>query len=225
MDWLVDVVSGEKFMDLLGKPNGGTMVFLRSLWVTALVFFVALGLRSLFNAKWPWSFDGSEYVRDLPETLPWVGAIFAFTYLALYSRFSSQWSYLAGFYNQIMATQAQIEGTAPSIGQMNPNANKKIQIWKAAFIEDAQDLHLATKKMFSVAIWTMLEDPNVYDNFVGYTADGKARVKKLVKALKDAIPKFEELNPDEQLLKGERPGDNALAWNTLGRLIGPHPRP
>jgi len=143
--------------------------------------------------------------------LPWVGAIFAFTYAALYARFSSQWTYLAGFYNQIMATQAQIAGTAPTAAQSNPNSNEKIQIWKAAFVEDAQDLHVATKKMFSLAVWFMLEEPAVFDIFVKYTVNGPERLQELVNALKDAIGEsnLRAMDASEELLRGERPPDQS----------------
>jgi hypothetical protein len=87
-------------------------------------------------------FDKSQYFHDLPATLPWIGAIFGFTYVALYARFSSQFAYLAGVYNQIMATQAQIAGTAPTPAQQDPDSNEKIQIWMAGFVEDRLDLHL-----------------------------------------------------------------------------------
>jgi hypothetical protein len=93
----------------------------------------------------------------MPETLPWIGAIFAFTYLALYTRFASQFNYLAGAYNQIVAVRAQIRGTAPTEAQSDPDNNVSIQAWEAGFVEDAQELHLATKKIFSTAVWYMLD--------------------------------------------------------------------
>ena len=106
MDPVIDFVSGEKFLDWFKRPNGGGMVFFRSLWVTFLIFWMALWLRSVFRATWPLTFVPSQLFHGLPETLPWIGAIFAFTYAALYARFSSQWTYLAGFFNQISQTQA-----------------------------------------------------------------------------------------------------------------------
>ena len=42
LDWLVEFVSGEKLLDWLEKPNGGIIIFLRSLWVSAFMFFAAL---------------------------------------------------------------------------------------------------------------------------------------------------------------------------------------
>ena len=216
MDWLVGFVSGEKpFLEWWGKPNGGTVVFLRSLWVTVFVYFLALGLRS-FNAKWPWCFDKSQYFRDLPETLPWVGATFAFAYLALYSRFASQSTYLAGVYNQIMATRAQIRGMAPTEAQRDLDSNVTLAGWSAGFIEDALEMHLATKKLFSVTVWLMLKDPKIYNQFVQSTVDGRKRAQELRRALKKAIPEPELKFLDES---------DALAWNVLDRLIGAEPRP
>lgn len=67
------------------------------------------------------------------------GATFGATYAALYTRFSSQWTYLAGLYNQLMATQAH----API--DNDPERAGIYLAWEAAFIEDADDLHLSTK--------------------------------------------------------------------------------
>ena len=83
-----------------------------------------------------------------------------------------------------------------------------------------------TKKMFSVAVWWMLENPTVYDNFVKYTVDGEERLKTLVRDLKRAIkePNLRAMKASEELLAGRRPGD-PIAWDVLDRLIGPQPRP
>jgi hypothetical protein len=206
---LIDFLAGEKLLDWLKLPNGGTMVFIRSLVVTGEVYFIALWLRSLFHAESPLKFEFGQLFHDLPETLPWIGAIFAFSYAAFYARFSSQWTYLAGFYNQLMATQAQIAGTAPTLEQRDPDANPKIQLWKAAFVEDAQDLHLATKKMFSLTVWFILEQPAIFDTFVTYTPGGANRLTELVNDLKHAIgeDKLRAMGASDELLRGDRPPD------------------
>jgi hypothetical protein len=55
-----------------------------------------------------------------------------------YARFSSQWSYLAGVYNQIKAAECRTGFQETVLAQ-----------WKAGFIEDAADLHLLRKAMFA----------------------------------------------------------------------------
>ena len=82
-------------------------------------------------------------------------------------------------------------------------------MWKAAFVEDAQDLHLATKKMFSVAVWFMLEEPEVYDNFVKYTVNGEERLRQLVNDLKDAI--------GESNLRAMDTSEETTSWREAAR--------
>ena len=180
-------LSGEFFFKIGHPANGGTMIFLRSLWVTFLMFFVALWLRSLFRATWPWSPDPGQLFYNLPETLPWVGAIFAAVYAALYTRFASQWSYLAGEYNLIRQTLAT----------WKPNADNgnHMELWRAGFIEDALALHLATKEMFGPYILRMLDDNQddpamrrIRDKFDNNTDNGKELREQLCEQLKDKFP-------------------------------------
>ena len=49
LDKLTTLASGEFVLKLgsrLGRPNGGTMIFLRSVWVSAIVYSLALLLHS-----------------------------------------------------------------------------------------------------------------------------------------------------------------------------------
>src|SRR5438046_3051938 len=62
------------------------------------------------------------------------GVLFAGAYTAFYARFASQWSYLAGVYNQIMA--AQVRGIPT-----DPAGQNAFDAWQAGFIEDAEELH------------------------------------------------------------------------------------
>jgi hypothetical protein len=52
-------------------------------------------------------------------------------------------------------------------------------MWRAAFIEDALDLHLATKPMFRPFLLRLLDTPRVADKFDAYTVDGQQRRKEL----------------------------------------------
>ena len=164
-----------------GHPNGGTIIFLRSVQISFSLWLVALGLRSLFNAQCPCHFDLVALWFKGADTIPWLGTVFFAVYAALYARFSNQMNYLSGTYNLLMQTQATID---------NPNDNEKIQHWKAALIEDADDLHLATKPMFSVLIYLYLNDPKVFPRFEASTVNGTQRRAKLQKRL------LEKIGPD-----------------------------
>jgi hypothetical protein len=148
--WVGQVLTGE-WMFWWGHPNGGTIVICRTIWVTVGIWATGLILNSIFKTC-P---SGCEFkvwgpLRNAEDALPWLGATFAGVYAALYARFAQQWNYLAGTYNQLYQTQAQIQ---------NPNANEKIRYWKVAFAEDAADLHLATKPMFAPLVSGIIADP------------------------------------------------------------------
>jgi hypothetical protein len=166
-------VTGE-WMFGWGHPNGGTIILCRSLWVTLLLYVIASWLRSLFNATLPWDFDPGFLWHNGAATVPWLGAIFAAVYAALYARFASQWSYLAGVYNQMRQTLVTTK---------EPDRDHLV-MWRAAFIEDALDLHLATKPMFRPFLLRMLDMPPVADKFDDYTVDGKERREQLEERLR-----------------------------------------
>ena len=173
MSAFVDFLSGEFFLHK--RPNGGTAVLFRSLWVTTLVCLLVLPIKSYCAAKTQMSFSAAQLKLELGQMIPWFGAIFAGTYAAFYSRFAAQWSYLASLYNQIMATVA----TAPR-GQF---PNQALVNWHAAFIEDAQDLHLAQKSMFASVIRDLLQDPYVVRVFLACTHGGPNRLRDLERQL------------------------------------------
>jgi hypothetical protein len=164
-----------------GHPNGGTIIFLRSVQIAFSLWPVAVALRSLFNADFDlgalWNDPGPLWYTAA-DTIPWLGAIFFAVYAALYARFSSQWNYLAGTYNLLMQTQAMID---------NPDDNEKIQHWKVALVEDAEDLHLATKPMFSMLTHHLLTDPKIGPLFEADTVNGTKRRAKLKKRLLKTI--------------------------------------
>src|SRR5262249_19684922 len=140
-------------------PNGGTVIFLRSFVVGVFLCILSFLLAWLSDGLDPnpsspshpaWPMLSMNAVRQgLKTSLSWYGAIFAAVYAAFYTRFSSQWTYMAGVYNQIKAIEAQIAASASNNKRL---AYKVIASWKAAFIEDADDLHLALKPMFAETI-------------------------------------------------------------------------
>ena len=52
-------------------------------------------------------------------------------------------------------------------------------MWRAAFIEDALELHLSTKSMFKPFLMRLLDMPRVADKFDAYTVDGEQQRKDL----------------------------------------------
>jgi hypothetical protein len=126
---------------------------------------------------------------DFVEILPWLAAIFAGVYVALYTRFSSQWTYLANLFNQIVQAQLALP-EKPHEAQLNTMAS-----WKAAFIEDAEDLHLAAKPMFLVAVQDWGSDARVASRFVHNTVGGEQRLTALLKRLEMIREQAEEAAP------------------------------
>jgi hypothetical protein len=162
------------------RPNSGAVILTRSLWVTILVGVAALALmeRLSTDATWRLALPHRDIFRDL---LPWLGAIFGATYAGLYSRFASQWTYLAGLYNQLMATA--IQRTAG----IDQEQGKILAAWRAGFIEDAEDLHLATRPLYAAVILSLLKYPGVKDSYVQHTAGGEPRLLALEQRCREAL--------------------------------------
>lgn len=104
-----------------------------------------LALANVLDPERTLEFDRIELQNQAIASGKWLGAVFGGSYAALYARFSSQWSYLAGMYNQIKAAQSR-EGVDKSV----------IAEWRAAFIEDCEDLHLLRKAPFASAVDSLL---------------------------------------------------------------------
>src|SRR5690606_12220042 len=89
----IDFLVGEGIVRLFGY-NGGTVIVLRSAFITVWVILCTIGLIAWIDPlrPGPWSWYG--FREQLVDIGPWVGAVFGGVYLALYARFASQWSYL-----------------------------------------------------------------------------------------------------------------------------------
>jgi hypothetical protein len=140
-----------------GRPNGGTVIFWRALQISLTVYLPALWLHSALSAECP-NCDAAwvDFEHAADQSLPWLAAIFGAVWAGLYARFASQWTYLADEYNQIRH--------ALSIRPKPTDENKQhSQMWRAGFIEDALDLHLATKPMFVPYLMRLLEDEDHHE--------------------------------------------------------------
>lgn len=149
------------------RPTGGGVVFARATWTALFTYACAVALKESLPPSSKMEFSAAQLRLAVADTLPWLGAIFAGTYAAFYTRFQSQYAYLASLYNQIMATQVQCPST---------EANKETYAaWWAGFIEDAEELHLDTKPVFASVINSIKDRPGVHDKYVEHTPGGEAR--------------------------------------------------
>jgi hypothetical protein len=168
LHWL----SGEWILVDWEVPNGGAVVFLRSVLVSFTVFATAIGTINVLDPSRTFEFSFFELRLQIIEYLSWLGVIFAGAYTAFYTRFASQWSYLAELYNNIKATEVA-----------GAQDRKALAEWKAGFIEDAQTLHMECKSSFLSIVADWLEEPDVVKAFAEKTIAGAARLEDLKRNL------------------------------------------
>lgn len=163
------------------RPNGGDIVFARAVWVAFWVYLLAFLLQHDIDTTRTRELTIQAIGKDLRNTVPWFGAIFAAAYVALYTRFSSQWLYLANLYNHIFEAEARTAGE-PS-GQAAP----VLAQWKAGFIEDAEELHLSTKGLFVSVVRRWALDKTVQGYFINNAPGGEKRLNILIGAVNNAF--------------------------------------
>lgn len=173
---IISLLSGEFFLSE-GRPNGGDVVVIRTLWTGSLIFLTLMALRaaaaegcSCFTlAFWKALQDSAKGVEG--------PTIFGATYAAFYARFVSQWTYIANLYNQIKQAEVAAAGTAYG------RKRQKLVLaqWKAAFIEDALTVHMATKQPMKGVVQAWYTDELVRHQFVQHTPDALAKVAQLQK--------------------------------------------
>lgn len=187
---LVRFFSGEWILEWSPHTaNGGTVVAARSVWLAGWIYLAAFLVYTRFAAGKGSVIDWRQGAADIVATLPWLAATLGGVYAALYSRFSSQWEYLAGLFNQIVGTMAQMEDP------LDERRLNLIAAWKAGFIEDAQDLHLAAKPMFLMAVLQWGAEELVKENFVSNTVGGERRLIELLARLQQIRDEVEERLP------------------------------
>ena len=141
---------------LRNRANSGGVVFARALIVGLLTFSLAIGVLSWLDSILGFGFSKVVLATLVRQNLVWFGAIFGGAYAALYSRFSSQWQYLADLYNQLM----QAEDARPR-SELKGEQRKRRVLWWHAFIADAKDLHLALKPTFAAALLALLKEDDI----------------------------------------------------------------
>jgi hypothetical protein len=182
---LLKILTGEFI--LKRRANGGEVILLRSLWIASFAYIAAIVAKEVITPGHLWTFSWFQARLAISETITWWGAIFAGVYVALYARFASQWAYLAGLYNQINEAKLQAES-------LFDKGEKTINIWWSGFIEDAEELHLATKPMFAGVIKVLLEREGVRRAYIEGVAGGEDRLKcldcKIQRAWKRAAARY-----------------------------------
>lgn len=173
--------------------NGGLIVFARAVWVALVVILAyellaaaarVIRLMCAHNPVFlPLPLSVTEITLSLLDWLSHSATkhaslfqnVFAGSYVALYARFASQWTYLADLYNQIKSKEVDIAGAphcealtertsalaaidAGKINELQCNQAYLLAQWKCGFIEDAFTLHLAKKRLFASVIANWAKD-------------------------------------------------------------------
>jgi hypothetical protein len=178
---LVWFLSGEWMLSKKSRrPNGGSVVLARAFWSAGLVYAATLILRDVLDPTRGWAFSTHEARQRVFTTLPWFGAMFAGVYASLYTRFASQWTYLAGLYNLIKAAEVRGDG-------QQPQSRKALSLWKAGFIEDADELHLSRKPLFANVVVAWGRQEEVAAAFAAHAHGGNVRFEHIVAAANKSL--------------------------------------
>ncbi len=166
----VDIASFEWFMSPR-LPNGGAAVLARTLAISIELLALTLALWNWIDPDRTVCFSWNEFRVQLIKISPWFAAAMGAIYAALYARFSSQWNYLAGLYNQIKESEILM----PS----NKVSQQHMAEWKAGYIEDAKELHLHTKPIIAEIIHFWSRQVGVKEAFIDGVHGGDSRWKAL----------------------------------------------
>jgi hypothetical protein len=116
--------------------NCGTVIAARAIWSSIVVALSALLVWNLVNPDRILEFNLRELRLQILRGLPWFSTVLAATYAAFYTRYASQWSYVAQLFNSIKTAECALP---------DKNDRKALVEWQAAFLEDCDELHLARK--------------------------------------------------------------------------------
>lgn len=176
---VIDIASGQWILKAL-KANGGHVVVLRAIWTTFIFSIIAMVFVAIFDPKRHGPITLASIYCQFWDISGIVVGFLGASYLALYARFVSQWQYLAGLYNQIKQAEAA-EG----------HCKKAIAEWKAGYLEDAENLHLAAKNNLAPVLRAWTKIPEVEQAFVDNTPGGAKRFDRLAKTAQIAYEEAE----------------------------------
>lgn len=174
--WFVSQLSAEFILN--HTSNSGAVVLLRALWTAFWVMVIAIILNSILDNGITSNLQ-PKLIKTGFQTHPtWYAIVFAAVYTALYTRYSSQWQYLAKLYNDIKSKEIDIASRMDDLECTGPLLDR----WKAAFIADANAMHLATQESYSTVIGDWLRNEAVRTAY--QEANDGAAYDALVKRLK-----------------------------------------
>lgn len=171
MDWaymtgLLAFLTGEYL--LKSKPNGGDIVLLRAIHSTFFIYVMTILLHEITKSNALLLFSQEALISVVHKSIPWLGAMFAAAYATFYTRYSSQWTYLANTYNQFMAVKSS---QSAHIMSQDLEAAKALNNWQAGFVTDCFTLHLDRKPIFKGIIENLMKDEKIkaliLENFEG----------------------------------------------------------
>lgn len=180
LEKVIEHASGQWILERI-KANGGDVVVLRSLWTAGVFSVVSMVLVAALDPERRGPITLTTIYSQFWDISGYVVVFLGASYLALYARFVSQWQYLAGLYNQIKQAEAA--------GNADENA---IAEWKAGYLEDAENLHLAAKNNLAPVLRAWTQNPRVEKAFSDHTPGGAARFKKLAHTAQVAYEKAEK---------------------------------
>lgn len=172
----IDFICAEWIFEFF--PNGGTAVFIRTVVVGSEICLL------IYVTYYFLSTPPTSFFEMLPKQLFKIVSVYAAVYAAFYARFVSQWTYLSNLYNQIKEAELNI----------NFNLRKKTELlygWMSGFIEDAENLHMATKDTFAAIILNWINRyPDIKEQYIKYNPktvldgnDGEVELNNLINKL------------------------------------------
>jgi len=192
-NFIIELISSEWLLTRIKLSNGGSIIALRTLLTTLIIYLFILAVRNLIDPERTWTFSFYSLRIQILETFHWFGAIFVIVYTALYARFASQWAYLANLYNNIKSSE--VRGTEDV---------EHLAAWKAGFMEDCEELHLATKSLFATVIYWWGSEEKVKRAFIDNTPGGEDRYLSLMKRISNSYQRIEKKHLSESDNNGQR---------------------
>lgn len=173
---IIDFICAEWIFEFF--PNGGTAVFFRTVVVGSEICLL------IYITYYFLSTSPTSFFEMLPKQLFKIVSVYAAVYAAFYARFVSQWTYLSNLYNQIKEAELNI----------NFNLREKTELlygWMSGFIEDAENLHMATKDTFAAIILNWINRyPDIKEQYIKYNPktvldgnDGEIELNNLINKL------------------------------------------
>ena len=164
--------------------NGGGVILSRTALLCIMIYIPYIYIKDSVDPNSICSSSFKSSWIGFAGKIEIAGVIFGAIYAALYTRFSSQWGYLAGLYNQIKQSELNEIGNDAVLAE-----------WKAGFIEDAFIMHLAKRSVYSTIIKTWLDNENIYQAFLSNTRYSRQHLESI--GYTHPTPLLVETSPDQ----------------------------